>query len=451
MVGDIKTLVESDLIDNLSPRAEGDYSWVKPGITSWTWLSEGQSGQNNEKIIRDYIDLAAEMNWSYVLLDDGWQPGNYSAGYSGYYPWFDGVMKYAEEKGVGILVWARWQDLDTETKLKRIDDWAKKGIKGIKADFFDSEEQARLEVIKRIYEKCDENKLILNIHGGNKPAGDRSSYPFVINREYVMGQEYGGIYSSNSTVWAYTRGVVGPSDITPKLTATGNLTSAQQIALNVVFESGMPCMADDSEVYRNSSIKSYFRNLPSKWDDLRFLEGGVGSYTVLARKSGTEWWVGAVNNQSKRSVEVQLSELLGDGSYYAVIYYDGATRNEVLTRTEKVTKDSILKVNMAAGGGFVIRIFGEDELNAVESIRSTDEYLQVKEGSIAASHFDILPANAQLSDLTYAIADPTIASVGAGGTVTGLKPGITTLTATDGSGKVQGAWRCVSSVPAGIF
>lgn len=75
VVGDIKTLVESDLIDNLSPRAEGDYSWVKPGITSWTWLSEGQSGQNNEKIIRDYIDLAAEMNWSYVLLDDGWQPG----------------------------------------------------------------------------------------------------------------------------------------------------------------------------------------------------------------------------------------------------------------------------------------------------------------------------------------------------------------------------------------
>ena len=104
-------------------------------------------------------------------------------------------------------------DLNTPEEREILTEWASIGIKGIKADFFDSEDNAHMEYLRDIYAKCAENHLIVNCHGTNKPTGEKMMYPNVINREAVKGREYGGLWASDATVWAFTRNVVGPMDI----------------------------------------------------------------------------------------------------------------------------------------------------------------------------------------------------------------------------------------------
>lgn len=440
IVGDLETLVESDLIDNLNERTEADFSWVEPGVTGWMWLSEGWAGQHNEQILRDYVDLAAEFGWKYLILDEGWQPGapaGSGKAYDGYYSYFDRLVRYAKEKGVGFIAWVKLCDLDTPAEREVLHEWAQKGIVGIKADFFDSEDAAVIDNLDAIYSKCAEERLIVCVHGTNKPTGERQRWPNVINREAVKGQEYGGIWTSDTTVWPYTRAIAGPMDITPSLYPTGSstTTAAQQIALNIVFESGLPCMASDSEEYRESNIRSFFRALPAKWDDLEFLTGAVSRYTVLARRSGAEWWVGGIT-QSEESVSFDM-DFLGDGEYYAVVYADGADRKEIVTTVTTVTKDTTVSRVIPRGGGFVMRVFPKSALIPAGSIDIADAPATVAVGESVSLGFTLSPKNAQLGDLVYTVADPAVATVDAGGKLKGVKPGITTVTAADLGGSVR--------------
>lgn len=440
LVGDLETLVESDLIDNLNERTEGDFSWVEPGVTGWMWLSEGWAGQHNEQVLRDYVDLAAEFGWKYLILDEGWQPGAPSGSgkaYDGYYPYFDSLVEYAASKGVGFIAWVKLCDLDTPTERSVLHEWAQKGIVGIKADFFESEDVSVINNLEAIYQKCADEHLIVCVHGSNKPTGERSTWPNVINRESLKGQEYGGVWSSDTTIWPYTRGIAGPMDITPCLYPTGSssTTAAQQIALNIVFESGLPCMASDSEEYRACNIKSFFKALPAKWDDLEFLTGALNRYTVLARQSGDEWWVGGIA-QGAESVSFDL-DFLGDGEYYAVVYADGSDRAEIVTSLTTVTAATHINRTIPKNGGFVMRIFPKTDLVPVESITAKTDVVTVAAGEIVTLGCTVQPAAAQLCDLVYSVADPTIAKIDAGGNVKGLNAGITEVIVTDLAGNVR--------------
>lgn len=354
--GGIGDIVESDLTENLASSPEGDYSWVGPGVTAWMWLSEGFYGQHTERIIRDYIDLAAEMGWKYLILDEGWQPNSNKRGkaYDGYYPYFDDLVKYADEKGVSFIVWVKYVDLDTPEEREILREWAAKGIKGIKADFFDSEDQATLEDFKAIYELCAECHLLVNCHGAGKPTGERRTYPNVINREAVNGEEFGGFWVKDAVIWAYTRNVVGPMDITPRLypTAEGN-TLAVQLACNIVFESGIPCMAGDSEDYRGFDGNAFYKGLPAVWDDTKFLGGAVGDYVTIARKKGENWYAAAITLSAKKGQTMSL-DFLGEGQYEAVIYSEKNAR-EVNITTRLVTKNDTLTYDMQRQSGYVVK------------------------------------------------------------------------------------------------
>ena len=353
--GDLKTLFESDMAEKLSPAPEGDFSWVEPGVTAWMWLSEGYRGQRTESTIREYIDMASEMGWKYLILDEGWQPNSTKPGkvYDGYFDYFEDLIAYAESKGVGFIAWVKYYDLDTPEEREILDEWAEMGIKGIKADFFDSEDTATLEGYRAIYEKCAENHLIVNCHGASKPTGERRTYPNVINREAVNGEEYGGFWLNAGLYWAFARNIVGPVDITPRLYSTAGNTTTAQMAVNVVFESGMPCMASDSQDYLNFSANSFYKNLPAAWDETRLLDGAIGSFVSVARRSGDSWYAASMSYSAKNGLTMDLS-FLDDGVYTAYIYSDGSG-SAVNVETKTVTRDDTLTYSVRQKGGYIVK------------------------------------------------------------------------------------------------
>lgn len=354
--GSLADVVESDVTENLAPPSKGDYSWVKPGVTAWMWLSEGFYGQRNKSIIRDYIDLAAEMGWQYLILDEGWQPASRQAGkaYSGTFSYFDQLLQYAEQKGVGLIVWVKYEDLDTPEEREILREWAAMGIKGIKADFFDSEDPKTMDDFRAIYEICADCHLLVNCHGSGKPTGERRTYPNVLSREAVDGEEFGEFRVANAVYWAYIRNVVGPADITPRLyprKKSGN-TLAAQLACCVLFENGLPCMASDAEDYRRFGGRDFYRNLPAAWDDIRFLGGTPGEDVSIARRAGEDWYAASLTVKARKSCTMPLT-FLDEGAYEATVYSD-IDRTSVDIQTRTVTREDTLTYSMKKQSGFAV-------------------------------------------------------------------------------------------------
>ena len=358
ITGDLGTIVESDMSEKLVERTTDDYSWVEPGVTAWMWLSEGYSGQRNYSTIKKYVDLAADFQWKYVILDEGWQPGapaGTGKAYEGVYDWFDDLVKYAEEKGVGILVWVKYIDLNTTERLDFLNELAGYGVKGIKADFFENEDQATLAQMKAIYERCAELKLVVNFHGANKPTGERIQYPNLLNREAVNGEECGDYNGFDLTVWPYTRGVVGPMDVTPRLNPNGKgTTSGAQLAMNVLYECGIPCMASSWTEYYESIAKPFFVGLPAAWDDTHYIDGELGKYTMMARRSGKKWYAAAISNGLTRDLEMPLDFLEEGVTYKAEIYKDGSGRTNLIAESQNVTSETVLNFDLLPGGGYTV-------------------------------------------------------------------------------------------------
>lgn len=431
--GDIGTVVESDLTEKLADATDEDFSWVVPGVTAWMWVTEGFNGQRTEATIRKYIDLASEMGWKYLILDEGWQPNSKVPGktYDGYFDYFDELVEYAESKNVGFIAWVLKKDLDTIEELDVLNEWAEKGIKGIKADFFDNEDQTTIDNYKRIYERCAELKLLVNCHGANKPTGERRTYPNIINREAVNGEEFGGFWVNAAVYWAYTRGVVGPVDITPRLlpTASGN-TIGVQMACNVIFESGMPCMASKPEEYLNFNGNSFYKNLPAAWDDTLFLDGSVGSWVSMARRSGDTWYASSISVGAKKNLEMKL-DFLGDGEYFAIIYKDVA-QTEIKMESRIVTNKDTISYELMKQGGFNVKFIkaNEDGKYIPTAIVPDKASMEVIEGIRDAISYKLEGKDILIDAVTFTSSDPTIVAVTEQGVLAPLKAGKATVTIT---------------------
>ncbi|MBQ8215499.1 MAG: glycoside hydrolase family 97 catalytic domain-containing protein [Clostridia bacterium] len=428
IVGSIDEIVESDLTEKLADAPEGDYSWVVPGTTAWMWLSEHFDGQRNEATIRKYVDLAAEMGWKYLILDEGWQPGGRGS-YNGYFPFFADLVEYAESKGVGFIAWVLKEDLDTPEELDVLNDWAAHGIKGIKADFFDNEDQATIDVYKSIYERCAELKLVVNCHGANKPTGERRTYPNVINREAVNGEEFGSFDMGLAMYWIYTRNVVGPIDITPKLYSTGGHTTCAQMAVNVVFESGMPCMASAPEDYLEFNANSFYKKLPAAWDDTVFLDGGVGLWASIARRTGDNWYASSMTLSARKGLEMDLSFLEDNAQYYAIIYSD-VNRRDVEMATKIVTSKDKLAYDLLEHGGFNVKFIKitDDGKYLPSEIIPEKKTIEAIEGFSQIINYTLKGEDILISDLTFTSSDPTIVSVTGKGEIIPVKAGKATIT-----------------------
>lgn len=432
IVGDLETIVESNLVEDVSERTDEDFSWVEPGVTAWMWLSEGFQGQRTYETIKLYIDLAYEMGWKYLILDEGWQPNstaNTGKRYDGYFAWFDEMVDYANDKGVGLIVWVLCNDLNTPEEREVLEEWAAKGIKGIKADFFDSEDADMIQNFKAIYEKCVECKLIANIHGANKPTGERQSYPNIINREAVNGEEYGGYSTSNTTIWPYTRGVVGPMDLTPRYypSYSTQTTVGQQMAMNIVFECGIPCMASTPNEYLTTDGYLFYKGLPSAWDETEYISGAPGTYTLLARRSADNWYIGGITSSAK-TVTFELDFLEEGYSYTALIFNDGTGKYDLITDTAVVKKGEELTLKMKTNGGVAVRLIRQDDENAIAELTAQKTDITMKSGQTLELSVNVAPSNLDFTDLCWTTSDESVVIV-TRGSITALRGGSATITA----------------------
>ena len=380
MIGDQPgRLVESNLVTNLNPAcAIADPSWVKPGKTAWDWWSgsyaEGVSfkpGMNTETM-NYYVDFAAEAGLPYMLIDAGWatrlSEGPNDSGSDLSKPRIDlpGILEHAKSKNVRIWLWAHWSDI-----ARQMDDvfplYEKWGIAGVKIDFMDRDDQWMVNYYRRVAEKAAQHHLMIDFHGAYKPDGLRRTYPNVLTREGVMGLEYNRwsarVTPEHNVTLPFTRMLAGPMDYTPggfnqatheqfvpqspKPMVQG--TRSHQLAMYVVFESGLQMLSDFPGAYRGQKELAFLSAVPNVWDESRVLAGRPREFIVMARRKGKEWYLGAMSNSQAREIDVPL-EFLGSGSFTAEIYKDAADSTANPKHSEKAEQRVHRRGNHGSGG-----------------------------------------------------------------------------------------------------
>ena len=386
VVGGPDTMVESTLVedvyDEIEPWKPDDYDslseeekqiytydWVKPGAAAWSYLNfDGdpakQAAQSNLELQRQYVDAIADLGWTWLVLDAGWDAGSFTE------KLFVDFVQYANAKGVHIMVWAdSFSSFYTRTQTSAtLAKWAKWGIEGVKIDFFDGQgapymsdkwklesQQSLDDHYEMFYQEAAKYKMVVDCHGCNKPTGERRQYPHVINREAVRGNEFKSVDSKQTAYLPFTRGSIGPTDFTqaiiPYLSDT--VTVAHNMGLAVTLESGMPTFSDMPDHFTSGEYLDFYRNLPVVWDETKLVTADLGDYVVIARRSGNKWYVGCTASYAG-TIDVDLS-FLGEGNFTARIWQD-SEYNQVSQSSQSVTSASKLSLTVQKGGGFTMII-----------------------------------------------------------------------------------------------
>ncbi|MBB4661020.1 glycoside hydrolase family 97 protein [Conexibacter arvalis] len=353
VVGDLATIVESDLVTALGGRSQiADASWIEPGRVAWSWWSDPGSPWSFERQ-RQFVDFAADAGWEYVLVDEGWSDG-----------WVPELVEHARRRGVGVLLWARWSDVDTDAERAELfARWAGWGVAGVKLDFPQSDAQPRMAWFDRTARAAAAHRLLVNFHGCTLPRGIQRRWPNVMTMEAVMGAEFnmsGGsaVTPAHNATLPFTRNAVGSMDYTPvTFSASGRASTAgHELALSVVFESGLQHFADSPEAYAaRPEALELLRAVPAAWDETRLVGGYPGRDATLARRDGGDWWVGTIRAGAAATVSVPLRFLAAGRRYDATIVGDGPG-DGLLLRRELVTRSDTLALPVAADGGATVRI-----------------------------------------------------------------------------------------------
>ncbi|WIY00318.1 glycoside hydrolase family 97 catalytic domain-containing protein [Amycolatopsis mongoliensis] len=343
ITGDLATVTESTLVDDLAPPSRlADTSWVRPGKVAWSWLSEHDSPGDPVRQ-KQYAAFAARNGWPYLLIDEGWDAS-----------WVPDVIRYARARGVEVILWFRWNTLDTPAErakwLPLVKSW---GAAGIKVDFMDSDTQARFGFYDDIAKATAARHLMLNFHGATVPRGFQRTWPHVMSFEAVRGAEQFKTRAATNTMFPFTRNVVGSMDYTPTafVVADRDTTDAHEVATFFVYESGWQHGADKPENYeaRPEALHT-LDQLPTVWDETRLLSGRPGREAVFARRSGDRWFVGGIEAGPATKVTAPL-DFLGQGRWLADTLRDGPSG--LLREKSTVTAGGQLTVPVAANGGFV--------------------------------------------------------------------------------------------------
>lgn len=378
-------LADSDMAQRLaSPSRIADTSWIKPGKVAWDWWNNWNvTGVDfpagiNTPTYKYYIDFATENGLEYIIIDEGWSRESLMSPVEGID--IAELARYGKEKGVGVILWARWRDVDKEMDVA-FPHYAGLGIAGFKVDFFDRDDRRVIESMTRIADAAARNRLLLDLHG-MKATGIQRTYPNVVNFEGVKGLENykwlpvvdgkPGVDVMRYDVTApFIRMAAGPMDYTPGAmtnAAAGNYrsindtpmsfgTRAHQLAMYVVYEAPLQMLADSPGAYRsNPESLRFISAIPTVFDETRVLAGEVGEYIAVARREGDTWYVGALTSLTPRDLKIPLSFLAPGVAYNAVTMSDGVNvnRNGADCRREerRVTSGSELDAAMASGGGF---------------------------------------------------------------------------------------------------
>jgi alpha-glucosidase len=387
-------LLESNLLLCLNDPPEGDFRWAQPGKSTFHWwygeFEDDHASPNEREVYFNrhskYIDFCAKHGIAYhAVSGDGYawyQQSRIDYGT----PAADAdiltarpelelpkIIQYARERGVGIRLWVHWKPLSErlEEAFARYESW---GIQGLMVDFLDRDDQEMIEFTERMLASAARHKLHIQVHGSSKFSGEQRTFPNLFNREGVLNLEYlkwsDLCTPQHSVDVAYTRALAGPVDFhlggfrcvsraefEPRDREPVVMgTRCHNLALYVVYENPMPMVADAPSAYEGQTGFDFLAEVPTTWDETRFLAGEPGEYVVLARRQGDRWYLAGITNWTAREIEVPLP-MLDTAGGDATIYVDGSMDpsepNAISRRHERVTAGSPLRISMAPGGGFV--------------------------------------------------------------------------------------------------
>ena len=379
---------DADLLTNTlvyqlaSPVKIEDVSWIKPGVVTFDWWgrrniygTDFKSGMNTSTA-KYFIDFCSEFGFEYFLFDDTWSKQD---DLLAVHPDLnmEEVMAYAKKKDVKIMVWAIWNTF-LKQEQEAWEQFEKWGISGIKFDFMNRDDQKMVQFYHDVAEKAAKRKMVIDFHGAYKPAGLRRAYPNVLTREALIEFEYNGwtkhVTPKHDNLLPYIRMVTGPMDYIPYTThnATrknfrpvgdmpmGQGTRAHSMALFVILESPMQMLPDSpSDYYRERECTEFISTIPTEWDDLKVLHAKIGEHTVLARKNGDNWYIGAITNWDKKSFTINF-DFLGEGEYQLEYIADGINADtraiDYVKRTKRITSGDTIEIDLAPGGGWIAKL-----------------------------------------------------------------------------------------------
>lgn len=375
IIGSLATVTESTLVtDVATPCRLEDTSWIKPGIASWIYWAHNH-GSRDCNLLKQYIDLAATMHWPYTLVDAEWDQmtgGN-----------IQDVLDYAHAKNIRPLLWynsstnwtgngapgPHYKMNKAEDRRKEFEWLQQQGVSGIKVDFFFTDSLHIINYYYDILEDAADYHLLINLHGGTLPWGWQRTYPHLITQEAVYGAEW---YNNNerltpraaqhNATLPFTRNVIGSMDYTPGTFSNSqhpHITSyAHELALPVLFESGIQHMPDRPETYASlpAEVKKLLSELPTTWDDTRLLAGYPGNHVVLARRKGNIWYIAGINGtDSPACLSFSLSPLSLSAQPTGLLITDGKD-DQTFRIEEHFRPGKEVHINCHPRGGFVLRL-----------------------------------------------------------------------------------------------
>jgi alpha-glucosidase len=379
---------DADLITNqlvyllARPSQVVDTSWIKPGKVAWDWWNANnihgvdfKSGVNTETY-KYYIDFASKHGIEYIILDEGWYKlGNVLEVVPEMN--IDELAAYAKQKNVGLILWVVWKTFDDqlEPAFAQFEKW---GIKGIKVDFMQRDDQPVMAFYQKICREAAKRKMLVDFHGAIRPILLARTWPNLVTTEGVRGLEWNKWSNTadpeHNLTLPFTRMFLGPMDYTPGAMQNAAKSSfaqiferpmsmgtrAHQLAMYVVFESPLQMLSDTPSNYmREPDSLEFLSAVPTVWDDTKVLDAKIGDYVVVARRKGREWYVGAMTDWTARELEVDLS-FLPEGTFTMDSYQDGVNAarygNDFKRVKSKVSRESKLKIKLAEGGGWAARI-----------------------------------------------------------------------------------------------
>jgi alpha-glucosidase len=380
---------DGDLITNqlvyllAKPSQVQDTSWIKPGKVAWDWYNANniygvdfKSGIDT-RTYKYYIDFASKYGIEYIILDEGWYKlGNVLEVVPEMN--IEELVAYGKQRNVGIILWVVWKTLDDklEPALNQFEKW---GIKGIKVDFMQRDDQPVINFYHRVCGEAARRKLLVDYHGAIRPATMTRTWPNLISTEGVRGLEQNkwSKYANpeHNVTLPFTRMFLGPMDYTPGAMVNSGSeknfaaiferpislgTRCHQLAMYVVYESPLQMLSDSPSHYlREPEIMEFLGPVPTVWDETRVLAARMADYVVIARRHGVEWYVGAMTDWTARELEIDFS-FLPEGSYQMEAYQDGLNANRFGSDYKKlrnqVDKTTRLKIKLAEGGGWAARL-----------------------------------------------------------------------------------------------
>ncbi len=362
-----------------------DTAWIKPGKVAWDWWNANNfAGVDfkagvNTATYKAYIDFAAKYGLDYVILDEGWyvlgdvlkvEPAVNVAE----------ITRYGKDKNVGVILWVVAKTLDDKLE-PALDQFAAWGVRGIKVDFMQRDDQAMMNFYTRVCRAAAKRKLLVDFHGAIRPATMTRTWPNLISTEGVRGNEWNKwsehITPTHTATLPFTRMFVGPMDFTPggmrNETQKGfsknfdrpmtQGTRCRQLAMYVVYESPLQMLADSPTNYgREPECMEFLAAVPTVWDETRPLDGKIGEDVAVARRNGDTWWLGAMTDWNARELTIDCS-FLPEGKFRLEEWKDGLNADrwaeDFKRATQAVTRATKLTVHLAPGGGWAARVVKE--------------------------------------------------------------------------------------------